>query len=331
MELLRTNKVDAAGLAHSHSSANLSKSISGASLSSSQATHRTQCSSGLSSVSGRLANLSSSPASPTGDVVAAGAAATTAAANTTAAAGSASGPAAASAAATEVPPRAAAPVAGGGKTVLAGVAPSCFGKLRRRARFSWKEPVYYELRSTALLTFGDKGGGSAGAGAGGASGANNGGHHGSSSFASLAAKIMHPRQSAQAGVDWSWHADLCGAERVVEQPSQTKKDLFAFAVEFPSRERKKPLLLAAASAAERKRWMAAMDRARRCVQPNVSLSLPLGSIFSCRLMPVLSFRGHVGRERCMLRCVADAHSSCVRSWAGVHERGGFQYIPSILF
>ena len=262
MELLRTNKVDA--LAHSHSATNMSKSISGASLSSSQATHRTQCSSGLSSVSARLGNLSSSPASPTGD---ADAVATAAGAGS----GSAGGAAAPAAAATEAPPRAAAPVAGGGKTVLAGVAPSCYGKLRRRARFSqfsgWKEPVYFELRSTTLLAFTEKGSGSGGGSGGGAGH----GHGHGSSLASLAQKIMHPRHSAQPGVEWSWHMDLCGAERVVEQPSQnsSKKDVFSFAVEFPARERKKPLVLAAPSAAERKRWMAAIDRARRCVRPEV--------------------------------------------------------------
>ncbi|CAM9296176.1 unnamed protein product [Scytosiphon promiscuus] len=278
MEMLRVSSTNKMGdaLAHSHSATNMSKSISGASLSSSQATHRTQCSSGLSSVSARFANLSSTTNSPT-----------TNPASACAGAGTDSDPAAAAAGDA---PRATAPVAGGGKTVLGGVSPSCYGKLRRRARFSgWKEPVYAELRSTALLTFADKpksGGTTATAttpasgGSGGTSGVGSsssigstvsvgghGGGGGSGSFASLAAKIMHPRHSAQPAVEWSWSADLCGAERVVELPGSSKKGLFAFAVEFPAREKKKALALAAPSAAQRQRWMAALDRARRCVQP----------------------------------------------------------------
>ncbi|CAB1120366.1 unnamed protein product [Ectocarpus sp. CCAP 1310/34] len=234
---------------HSQSSANMSKSISGASLSSSQATHRTQCSSGMSSVSARLGNLSSSPASPLADT-------------TTTSGG---GAAAAVAAAAGYPhPTSPAPVAGGGKTVLAGVAPSCFGKLRRRGRFSkWRESLYFELRSTALLAFTDnkpgKNTGTTAAAAGG------GGNSSGGSFACLAAKIMHPRHSAHAGVDWGWSMDLCGAERVVELPGSTKKDTFAFAVEFPARDRKKTLVLAAPTAADRERWMAAMDKAKRRV------------------------------------------------------------------
>lgn len=249
---------------HSHSSTNMmSKSISGASLSSSQATYRTQCSSGLSSVSARFVNLSSSPNSPAADgttmASSCGDDATASAAARTSSAAAGTGGTGGKAADS---PRATAPVAGGGKTVLAGVAPSCFGKLRRRARFSgWKEPVYFELRSTALLTFADSkiNGGTTGSGGGG--------------LASLAAKIMHPRNSAQAaGVDWSWDMDIRGAERVVELPGLTRKekDCFAFAVELPAREKRKTLVLAARSAAERKRWMLAMDQARRCVHPEVS-------------------------------------------------------------
>lgn len=274
MEMLSISSTNKMGdtLAHSHSTTNMSKSISGASLSSSQATHRTQCSSGLSSVSARCANLSSTNNSPTANK--ASAAATINNSDDAAAAGDG--------------PRATAPVAGGGKTVLGGVSPSCYGKLRRRARFSgWKEPVYAELRSTALLTFTDKpksgattatttaqqgfGGGTAGFGSSnsigsiGSSSAGGGG----GSFASLAAKIMHPRHSAQPAVEWSWSADLCGAERVVALPGSSKKGLFAFAVEFPAKEKKKALVLAAPSAAQRERWMAALDRARRCVHPEV--------------------------------------------------------------
>eukprot|EP00752_Nemacystus_decipiens_P005451 g4940.t1 len=272
MELLRSNnsgnnssKVDTMA----HAATNMSKSISGASLSSSQATHRTQCSSGLSSVSARFGNMSSSPTSPNGDENGA-----------TAAGGAASDVTAASA---SHGPRPTAPVAGGGKTVLAGVAPSCYGKLRRRARFhGWKEPAYFELRSTALLTFSDRGksgtaatAGAAGSG-GGSSSSNGGiggnGHSSSSSgggggFASLAAKIMHSKHAAQAGVEWSWNMDLCGAERVVELPASSRKDLFAFQVEFPAKDKKKALLLAAPSVAERERWMAAINRAKRCVHP----------------------------------------------------------------
>ncbi|CAM9353643.1 unnamed protein product [Ectocarpus sp. 8 AP-2014] len=238
---------------HSQSSTNMSKSISGASLSSSQATRRTQCSSGMSSVSARLGNLSSSPASPLADTT------------TTSGGGGGGGGGAAAAAAAGYPhPTAAAPVAGGGKTVLAGVAPSCFGKLRRRGRFSkWRESVYFELRSTALLAFTDnKSGKNTGTTAGAAGG---GGNSSGGSFACLAAKIMHPRHSAHAGVEWGWSMDLCGAERVVELPGSTKKDTFAFAVEFPARDRKKTLVLAAPTAADRERWMAAMDKAKRCV------------------------------------------------------------------
>ncbi|CBJ48722.1 AGC family protein kinase [Ectocarpus siliculosus] len=240
---------------HSQSSTNMSKSISGASLSSSQATHRTQCSSGMSSVSARLGNLSSSPASPLADTT-----------TTTSGAGAGGAPAVAAAAAGHPHPVAAAPVAGGGKTVLAGVAPSCFGKLRRRGRFSkWRESVYFELRSTALLAFtdnkpGKNTGTTAGAAGGGGGSSSSGG-----SFACLAAKIMHPRHSAHAGVEWGWSMDLCGAERVVELPGSTKKDTFAFAVEFPARDRKKTLVLAAPTAVDRERWMAAMDKAKRCV------------------------------------------------------------------
>lgn len=255
MELLRTNKADTMA----HSTANMSKSISGASLSSSQATHRTQCSSGLSSVSARFGNLSSSPTSPTGDHDD----------DVSTAAGGAPEDATASSAPR---PAAAAPVAGGGKTVLAGVAPSCHGKLRRRARFhGWKEPAYYELRSTALLTFADKGkSGTASGGGGGVSGSCSGGGTGGGGLASFAAKIMHLRQAAQVGVEWSWNVDLCGAERVSELPASTRKGLFAFQVEFPTKEKKKTLVLAAPSAAERERWMVAMDRAKLCVHPEVS-------------------------------------------------------------
>ncbi|CAM9253654.1 unnamed protein product [Ectocarpus sp. 12 AP-2014] len=236
---------------HSQSSTNMSKSISGASLSSSQTTHRTQCSSGMSSVSARLGNLSSSPASPLADT-------------TTTSGGGSGAAAAAAAAAGNSHPTAAAPVAGGGKTVLAGVAPSCFGKLRRRGRFSkWRESLYFELRSTALLAFTDnkpgKNTGTTAAASGG------GGNSGGGSFACLAAKIMHPRHSAHAGVDWGWSMDLCGAERVVELPGSTKKDTFAFAVEFPARDRRKTLVLAAPTAADRERWMAAIDKAKRRV------------------------------------------------------------------
>lgn len=279
MEMLRissTNKMgdNSSGIAlpHSHSSTNMSKSISGASLSSSQATHRTQCSSGLSSVSARFANLSSTTNSPTANTASAAATAGSTSSEATTAAGDA--------------PRAAAPVAGGGKTVLGGVAPTCYGKLRRRARFSgWKEPVFAELRSTALLTFATekpKSGTTAVApsagGEGGTVGVTSVGS-GTGSFASLAAKIMHPRHSAQPAVEWSWSTDLCGAERVVELPSSTKKRLFAFAVEFPAREKKKALVLAAPSAAQRERWMVALDRARRCVHPEVREIIL--SIYTC--------------------------------------------------
>ena len=94
--------------------------------------------------------------------------------------------------------------------------------------------------------------------------------HSGGSLASFAAKIMHPRHAAQVGVEWSWSMDLCGAERVVELPASSRKDLFAFQVEFPAREKKKTLVLAAPSAAERERWMVAIARAKRCVHPEVS-------------------------------------------------------------
>lgn len=272
-EVLRANNSSKADTM-AHSATNMSKSISGASLSSSQATHRTQCSSGLSSVSARFSNLSSSPTSPTGDD------------DATAAEDAASDVTAASSAALQGP-RPTAPVAGGGKTVLAGVAPSCYGKLRRRARFhGWKEPSYFELRSTALLTFADKAKsgmtGCAGSssssssnsnssgGGGGMGGSGHSHSHSGGSLASFAAKIMHPRHAAQVGVEWSWSMDLCGAERVVELPASSRKDLFAFQVEFPAREKKKTLVLAAPSAAERERWMVAIARAKRCVHPEVS-------------------------------------------------------------
>lgn len=262
-----STKVDtmATSTSTSTSTTNMSKSISGASLSSSQATHRTQCSSGLSSVSARFGNLSSSPSSPNGGDATQGGAP-----------GDATAAAAATAAASHNAPRSTAPVAGGGKTVLAGVAPTCYGKLRRRARFhGWKEPASFELRSTALLTFaenkGGKGGTTAGCGSG-SSGSGSGtytGGQGGGGLASFAAKIMHPRHAAQAGVEWSWSLDLCGAERVVELPASSRKDLFAFQVEFPAKEKKKTLVLAAPSAAERERWMVAVDRARRSVHYEV--------------------------------------------------------------
>lgn len=265
MELLRTNKADGMTSAHS-SAANMSKSISGASLSSSQATHRTQCSSGLSSVSARFGNLSSSPTSPTGD------------GEDDATGGGGRDAPKDSATASSLPaPRLAAPVAGGGKTVLAGVAPSCYGKLRRRARFhGWREAAFFELRSTALLTFSSGSGTTSSSGGGSGSGNSSssgysGHHHHGGGLASLAAKIIHPRH-AQVGVDWSWSMDLCGAERVVELPASSRKDVFAFQVEFPAREKRKTLVLAAPSAAERERWMVAMDRAKRRVHPEVSSS-----------------------------------------------------------
>lgn len=236
-------------LAHSQSTTNMSKSISGASLSSSQATQRTKCGSEFSSVGGsaRFATLSSTPHSPGADDA------------------SAADPA------NDLgTPRPAAP--GGAKTVVGGVAPVMHGMLRRRARFSgWKaEQIYFEVRSTALLSFagGSGGGGSSTGSKGKAShpgSASGSGHH---SFASFAAKIMHTNHR-QAG-EWSWSTDLAGAERLVELPALTKKGTYAFAVEFPPGSKKKTLVLAAPSAAARERWMAAMDRARHCVQPEVS-------------------------------------------------------------
>eukprot|EP00903_Cladosiphon_okamuranus_P008017 g7734.t1 len=319
MELLRTN-------AHAMATSNtitttMSKSISGASLSSSQATHRTQCSSGLSSVSARFGNLSSSPSSPNGDATPGAPADATAAAADSAASSS------------HGPRPATAPVAGGGKTVLAGVAPSCYGKLRRRARFhGWKEPAYFELRSTALLTFADskgaKSGTTAGGGSSGTSSGSSGvgggytggqGGGGGGGLASFAAKIMHPKHAAQVGVEWSWNMDLCGADRVVELPASSRKDLFAFQVEFPAREKKKALVLAAPSATERERWMVAVDRAKRCVHPEDFE--PLSVIGEGHFGKVLLVRWNNG-------AAASPSSSRSRSSSNISSSGRHTRLPS---
>lgn len=243
-------------LAHSQSSTNMmSKSVSGASLASSQSTQRTKCSSGFSSISGsvRGVTLSSTPASPNGGE-AVGSDVT---------------------AATTMPDIAPA-TRGGGNTVLGGVAPSIQGTLRRRARFSgWKtEAVYFELRSTALLAFaGGNSNGYGGNAIGSSNSSSNSGTGGSNSLASLAAKIMQS-QHRQPG-DWSWSLDLAGAERVVELPALSKKGAFAFTVEFPVGSKKKPPVLAAASATARERWMVAMNRARRSVKMQASDCCPI--------------------------------------------------------
>lgn len=269
-------------LAHSQSSTAMSKSCSGISLASSQATQRTKCSSGFSSIGGgstRCGANSSAPHTPgpleRGSM-------------TYAENNSASSvldeqqltpppeqhqqpqhhqqpnekqateenkvfPAA--------PPKAA---RGGGKTVLGGVAPTMQGMLRRRARFSgWRtEMAYFEVRSTALVSFALHGKVESG-----------GGGHASAgvSLASIAQRIMHPTMHQKAGQpgDWTWSADIAGAERVLELPALSKRGMYALGVEFGAGKRK-TIVLAASSAADRERWINALDGARHRVWPEVS-------------------------------------------------------------
>lgn len=264
MEMLRMGShkvVDT--LAHSQSSTNMSKSISGASLASSQATQRTKCSSGFSSLAGsvRGSTLSSTTNTPGPRV--------SSIADPLDSEQQHEPPAGATAA---LPSPATA--RGGSKTVLGGVLPTMNGMLRRRARFSgWKtEAVYSELRSTALLAFAGGVACSKGTGGTGTSPSSGGG------LANLAAKIMHP-QHKQVG-EWSWSVDLAGAERVLELPALSKRDTFAFAVEFPTSLKKKAVVLAADTAPARKGWMEAMDRARRSVHPQVSERVPYAVLFA---------------------------------------------------
>ena len=279
MEVLRVSShkvVDT--LAHSQSTTNMSKSISGASLSSSQATQRTKCGSEFSSAGGpaRFANLSSS--SQAADAL-----------------GSSCSMADSSIPRVAASRPAAAP--GGGKTVVGGVAPTMEGMLRRRARFSgWKaEAGYFELRSTVLLSFSTSGssfssssssfsnGGGVGKHRTGGAG---GGVHHSSGLATLAAKIMHT-QTRRAGA-WSWSLDLAGAERVRELPALTKKETFAFAVEFPASSKKKTFIAATGSADARERWMVAIDRARQSVRPQVIQTFRFFFSFLSRILLLLT-------------------------------------------
>lgn len=248
MDMLRlsSNKV-VDTLAHAQSSTNMAKSVSGASLASSQMTQRTKCSSGFSSIAGSVRGAMQSSAVHTpGGAPRGSSSMLESFAETSPPAGS-------------IPPVA----RGGGNTVLGGVAPTFAGMLKRRGRFSgWKaDSAYFELRSTALLGFSSTG----------CSGGSKGGHgsgHGSGSLASLAARIMHSPHNKQAG-DWSWSTELAGAERVMEHPSLTKRDAYAFSVEFSPGSKRKTLVLAAPSASAREQWMRAMDGARQCVRPKV--------------------------------------------------------------
>lgn len=236
MDMIRIGSQKAVDtMPHSQSSTNMSKSISGASLASSQATQRTKCSSGFSSMGGSIRGAGSSvPHTP--------------------------GPNSSSLSehcdaegAVISPPRA----KGGGNTVLDGVAPMMRGMLRRRARFSgWRaETGYFEVRSSALVGFPS-------------AKSNGGGSH--VSLASLAHRIMHPQQhnSKQAG-DWNWSVDIAGAERVVELPALSRKGTYAFAVEYGS-GRRKTLVLAAGSTEERTKWIQALEHAKHRVLPSVS-------------------------------------------------------------
>lgn len=278
MDMLRVSSqkvVDT--LAHSQSSTAMSKSCSGISLASSHATQRTKCSSGFSSIGGsstRGGANSSAPHTPGQlDRSSLTDAEENDSSSSTASnsdeqqsgqedAGDSHNPFPAA------PPRTA---RGGGKTVLGGVAPTMQGMLRRRARFSgWRtESSYFEVRSTALVSFvlGAKGGSS---GSNGGSGSGTGGV----TLASIAQRIIHPtayqKPAAQAG-EWHWSADIAGAERVSELPALSKKGVFAFGVEYGAGKRK-TLVLAAASAAERRKWISALDGARHSVKQKVSLS-----------------------------------------------------------
>lgn len=260
-----TKAAEGVGLPNSSSTTSImNKSSSGASLASSQTTQRTKCCSGFSSTTGsvRGSTLSSTTQTP-GAFGSSNGESDADASSVPSEAGSSSSP---------LNPA----TRGGGKTVLEGIAPSMQGMLRRRARFSgWKtEPVYFELRSTALLAFsgcsaGSKGG-SSGVGFGSSHGqVHNTGGTGVGSLATLAAKILH-HQQRQVG-DWSWSMDLAGAERVIAMPTASKREIFAFSVEFPSGSKKKPLVLGANSLESRDRWIKALDRARHCVQPQVRI------------------------------------------------------------
>ena len=259
----------------------ISKSTSGGSLASSQATQRTKCGSGYSSASGATPS-SIAPTPGARDSSAEESDADRPAAPSSAAPASAAPSSAApsSAESSTGVPMVNPATRGGGKTVLGGIAPSMRGLLRRRARFSgWKsEHVYYELRSTTLLAFAGAGGAkSSGNGNGLGSGDGQGsGATGGGSLATLAAKIM-PNQQKQVG-DWSWSMDLAGAERVWSTPTLSKRGCFSFSVEFPSGSKKKTLVLGANSFEARERWIAALDRARHCVHPQVSPPVLLNSI-----------------------------------------------------
>lgn len=254
MDMLRlsSNKV-VDTLAHAQSSTNMAKSVSGASLASSQMTQRTKCSSGFSSIAGSVRGAMTSNALHTPGGAPRGTSSMVE-----------------SFAESSPPAGLITPAArGGGNTVLGGVLPTFAGMLKRRGRFSgWKaDSAYFELRSTALLGFSSalctvscKGG------HGGV------GHHGGGSLASLAARIMHSPHNKQPG-DWSWSIELAGAERVMEHPSLTKKDTYAFSVEFPAGSKRKTLVMAAPSASAREQWMRAVDRARQRVRPQVCAKL----------------------------------------------------------
>lgn len=260
MDMLRisSNKV-VDTLAHSQSSTNMSKSVSGGSLASSQTTQRTKCGSGFSSMGGSTRGAGSSVShtpGPSGSSISEHD-------------DSSSDP-------SQVPlgdsPRT---VRGGGNTVLGGVAPTMRGTLRRRARFSgWRtETGYFEVRSTALVAFpSSKGSGSTSP---------------TASLASLAHRIMHPTQQPpgkQAG-DWSWSVDVAGAERIVELPALSRKATFAFGVEFGA-DKRKTLIMAAGSAEERRRWILALDQARHRVQLEVCIRVlcPCSCMFRSKTM-----------------------------------------------
>lgn len=291
MDMLRVSSqkvVDT--LAHSQSSTAMSKSCSGISLASSHATQRTKCSSGLSSIGGsstRGGANSSAPQTPgpldRSSLTDAG---ENDGSSSTASNSDEQQPVQGDAGDSHENPFPAAPprtARGGGKTVLGGVAPTMQGTLRRRARFSgWRtESSYFEVRSTALVSFvlGAKSGNSS-------SNSGSGSGTGGVTFASIAQRIIHPtayqKPSGQAG-EWHWSADIAGAERVSELPALSKKGVFAFGVEFGAGKRK-TLVLAAASAAERGKWISALDRARHCVKQKVSLLYLSSFASSCSLL-----------------------------------------------
>lgn len=261
-------------LAHSQSSTAMSKSCSGISLASSQATQRTKCSSGFSSIGGGSMRCGANSSAPHTPGPLDRSSLTDAENNASSVVDEQQ----------QTPPQpqqqqqlkqqetenkvflAAPPKAarGGGKTVLGGVAPSVQGMLRRRARFSgWRtETGYFEVRSTALVSFALNGKTGSGGGGGNSSAG--------VSLASIAQRIMHPTMHQKAGQsgDWNWSADIAGAERVLELPALSKKCTYAFGVEFGAGKRK-TIVLAAASAADRERWISALDGARHRVRLEV--------------------------------------------------------------